>query len=84
MFPGYVTIFKDSDKFIHLYFYPGIDDNNDFYYRDLDLSNCQVKYNKIINTDGSKEYIFENKNIIRIICKLIDNKGGLHLKELNI
>lgn len=84
MFPGYVTIFKDSDKFIHLYFYPGIDDNNAFYYRDLDLSNCKVNYKQINNVDGSKEYIFENKNIIRIICKLIDNKGTLHLKELVI
>jgi len=45
MFPGYVTIYKDKDEFIHLYFYPGLDINENFYYRDLDLSNCQIKYN---------------------------------------
>ena len=84
MFPGYVTMFKDKDKFIHLYFYPGLDNINNFYYRDLDLSNCQVEYSESINEDGSKEYIFENKNIIRIVCKLIDNKGKLHIKELTM
>ncbi len=82
MFPGYVTIFKDDQKFIHLYFFPGIDENNNFYYRDLDLSNCKVKYKKIVNKDNSKEYIFEKKNIIKITCKLIDNKNKLHIKEL--
>jgi len=84
MFPGYVTIFKDEDNFIHLYFYPGLDEKNNYYYKDLDLSNCKVQYSEIINKDKSKEYIFENKNIIRITCKLIDNHGNLHLKELNI
>jgi hypothetical protein len=84
MFPGYVTIFRDKDKFIHLYFYPGIDESNNFYYRDLDLSNCKVKYNETVNEDSSKEYVFENKNIIKIVCKLIDNKGILHLKELTL
>lgn len=31
-----------------------------------------------------KEYVFENKNIVKIVCKLIDNKGKLHIKELTI
>lgn len=84
MFPGYVTMFKDEQKFIHLYFFPGLDNEDNFYYRDLDLSNCQVKYSESINEDGSKEYIFENKNIVKIVCKLIDNRGKLHVKELTI
>jgi hypothetical protein len=84
MFPGYVTTFKDKDNFIHLYFYPGLTDNNGFFYRDLDLSNCKVEYTESINKDGSKEYIFKNKNIVRIVCKLIDNIGKLHIKELLI
>lgn len=84
MFPGYVTMFKDEHELIHLYFFPGIDDDGKYYYRDLDLSNCQVKYSESINEDGSKEYIFENKNIVKIVCKLIDNRGKLHMKELRI
>lgn len=84
MFPGYVTIYKDIDEFIHLYFYPGIDNEGEFYYRDLDLTGCNVEYREIINDDNSKEYIFINKKIIRVICKLIDKFGKLHLKELTI
>ena len=84
IFPGYITLFKDSEGFIHLYFFPGIDDNETFYYKDLDLSKCNVKYSETINDDSSKEYIFENKNIIKIVCKLIDNLGNLHVKELTI
>ena len=84
MFPGYVTIFKVNEQFIHLYFYPGIDDNDNFYYRDLDLNNCNINYTKNVNEDGSKEYIFENKKILKIVCKLIDFNGVLHIKELKI
>jgi len=84
MFPGYVTMFRDDEGLIHLYFYPGIDESNNLYYRDLDLSNCQVKYTETINEDASKEYVFENKNIIKIVCRLIDNQGKLHTKELTL
>lgn len=84
MFPGYVTIFKDNEQFIHLYFYPGIDENDNFYYRDLDLSNCNINFTKNVNNDGSTEYVFENQKILKIVCKLIDNNGNLHVKELKI
>ena len=55
MFPGYVTMFKDKDEFVHLYFYPGLDNFNNFYYRDLDLTNCQVGYNETDNEDELDE-----------------------------
>ena len=84
MFPGYVTMFKDKENFIHLYFYQGIDENGEYYYKDLDLTNSKIEYTEIINDDNSKEYVFTNKNIIKITCKLIDNKGNLHIKELSI
>lgn len=84
MFPGYVSFFKDIDGFIHLYFFPGIDDKNDLFFRDLDLSNVKMNYKEIKNIDESKEYIFENKNIKKITCKLLDNSGNLHIRELTI
>lgn len=84
MFPGYAVIFKDDDSFIHLYFFPGLDENDNFYYRDLDLSSSNVKYEKITMSDGASEYIFENKNIVKIVCRLIDNNGKLHIKELTL
>lgn len=84
MFPGYVSIFKDTNDFIHLYFFPGIDDENNLFYRDLDLSNIEIRYKEIKNPDESKEYIFENKHITKIVCNLIDNSGNLHIKELTL
>lgn len=84
IFPGYVTMFKDSDGFIHLYFFPGIDDNESLYYRDLDLSNCHMVYKEIDYKDSAKEFIFENKKIVKILCKLVDNNSNLHNKELTL
>ena len=28
MFPGFVTIYKDKENHVHLYFFPGIDEND--------------------------------------------------------
>lgn len=82
MFPGFVTIFKDNKHHIHLYFFPGIDENDKSFYRDLDLSKCGCTYTEQETNDFGKEFIFENKRILKIVCKLIDNKGNTHLKEL--
>lgn len=82
MFPGFVTIFKDKDKNIHLYFFPGIDEDDKPFYRDLDLSKCGCTYTEHETFGLGKEFIFENKRICKIVCKLIDNKGNTHLKEL--
>ena len=84
MFPGYVTTFKDEEGFVHLYFYPVVDNEDNLFYRDLNLSNCKIPYEKIENEDNSKEYIFKHKNIAKIVCKLVDNKGKMHIKELII
>ena len=39
MIPGFVSAYKDNDKFVHLYFFPGIDEQNMPIYKDIDLSN---------------------------------------------
>jgi len=78
MLPGFITLFKDKYGTVHLYFYKGLTDTNVFYYNDLDLSSLKkygYKY-KLINYDGySKEFIFDNKNIRGMTCKLITYKG---------
>ena len=86
IFPGYITLFKDSEGFIHLYFFPGIDDNETFYYKDLDLSKCNVKYSETINDDSSKEYIFDNKkqfrrNILEYSEKMLSLQSVMKLKR---
>ena len=84
LFPGFVTIYKDDNNKIHLYFYPGIDNFNQYYYNTLDLSDSKVKYKELHNTDGSSEFIFEAKNIIRITCKLISKYNDIEYKTLYI
>lgn len=82
MFPGFVTIYKDKKGFVHLYFFPGIDENDKHFYKDLDLSKCQCNYTEYETSDLGKEFIFENKRIFKIVCKLIDNQGQPYVVEL--
>ena len=84
MFPGYVTMYKDKNDFIHLYFFQGIDDNGNQFYRDLDLTQSNTEYTETIYSDNAVEYIFSNKRIIKITCKLIDNKNEQHIIELSL
>lgn len=70
MFPGFVSIYKDKDKFINLYFYPGYTDDNSEIYGPIELTN-EYEYIKTINDDNSIVYKFSNKKIKKIKCKLI-------------
>ena len=79
LIPGYITLFKDDDGFVHLYFYRGLLNNHRYYYNILNLSELErngYKFSTSSNKDGSYEYIFENKNIQSMRCKLVsyDNK----------
>ncbi len=82
MFPGFVTGYIDIEGYKHLYFFPGVDDNGDLIYRDLDLSNINFKYDKIDNIDKSSDYKFYNKNIIKITCNLVKNNESKDIKIL--
>lgn len=84
MFPGYVTMYKDNDGFICLYFFKGIDDNGNHIYRDIDLTSTNTDYQQNTFSDGAIEYIFTNKRIIRITCKLIDNNNNQDIFELTL
>ncbi len=82
MFPGFVTIYKDKENHVHLYFFPGIDENDKPFYRDLDLSKCSCTFTEQTTDDGGKDYVFDNPRIIKFVCKLIDNQGQSHVMEL--
>ena len=87
MLPGFITLFRPYDNFVHLYFYKGLTDDNTFYYNDLDLSAIEKNgYTyKIITYDSfTKEYIFDNKNITGMTCKLISFNGKEEVKKLKI
>lgn len=87
MIPGFITLFKDNIEKIHLYFFKGLTDDNKFYYNDLNLSALDKNgytYSIINYNDNSKEYIFNNKNIKSMTCKLISYNGKEEIKILKI
>jgi len=83
MIPGFVTIYTDKDNYKHLYFYPGVDDNDEPIYRNIELPNCQLKYDKNINADLSIDYKFYDSNIIRITCNLVKLNDETDVNILN-
>ena len=84
MLPGYITLYKDDDGFIHLYFFQGLTDDNRTYYNKLDLPNDKYKYKVIVNNDNSSEYIFENKRIKSMSCNLVSYNNKILNKILTI
>lgn len=74
MFPGFATIYKDNDNFIHLYFFNGIDDDFTNIYRNLDLSELLTEYKETHMNDGAIDYIFTNKTIKRITVNMVHDK----------
>ncbi len=83
MIPGFVTIYIDKDDYKHLYFYPGIDNDGENIYHPIDWSDYSFKIDITNNEDGSIDYKFYDKSIIRITCKLIDNKDNKKVEVLN-
>lgn len=77
MFNGFVTTYKDTNGFIHLYFFPGIDDDGSIIYRKIDLSNAKIAFDEKILEDGSSDFRFINKTITSISCNLVNNKTGI-------
>ena len=71
MLPGFITLFKDEEGFVHLYFFQGLTDEERPYYNKLNLQNDKYKYKVIEHKDNSVEYIFENKRIKSMTCNLV-------------
>lgn len=84
IFPGFVTLYKDSKNLVHLYFYPGIDNFNQYYYNKLDLSESHIQYQEIKYKDGAYEYIFKANNIIKVTCKLISKYNDIEYKTFQL
>ena len=58
MIPGFVTIYIDKDNYKHLYFYPGLSDDEEPIYRNIELPNCQLKYDRIIKKSCPLKLLF--------------------------
>lgn len=82
MFPDFVNVFRDTNNKVHLFFFPGLNDNSENIWKSLDLSKTGVKYDKIDYSDGAEEFIFEREDISKIVCKLVNDNGNLKTIEL--
>jgi len=80
--PGFVAMYKDDAEYIHLYFFPGVN-NNTTIYNSIDLSDIHIQYDETKYDDGAIDYKFYNKNIYKIYCKLIETGSNKeHFKTL--
>lgn len=84
MIKGFVSTYKDEDDFVHLYFFPGIDDDDNKIYNDIDLSNCGVDFVEEKFNDNACDFRFVTKNIIKITCKLVKQDGNIDYNVLYI
>jgi len=82
MIPGFVTNYIDKEQYKHLYFFPGLDDNEKTIYNVIDLSHYTGKYDMLKNIDGSIDYKFYDKHISKIICKLVNKNNHRIIEEL--
>ena len=78
MFKEFATVYRDNNNKIHLYVFPGIDNNGKQLYRNMDLNNINAEYKFTKNEDKSYDFVFENKNITKLTCTMI------HVKTNNI
>lgn len=76
-------MYKDKEDYVHLFFYPGLDNHNEVIYNEIELSD-KLLFNKTIFSDNSIDYQFNDKQIIKIICKLKDKSNKESIRELNI
>lgn len=83
MIPGFISNYIDEDNYRHLYFFNGIDDNGDTIYNNIDLSIYDNEYEFVENIDGSIDYKFFDKNIIKITCKLVKQDNTFDTVILN-
>lgn len=80
MLPGFVTAYRDSENFVHLYFYQGLKDNKPIY-ANIDLSKIGQKYSSERHSDNSVDFKFFEKRIIKLNCKLIFEDSGEEIYE---
>ena len=74
MLPSFITTYKDNKQHIHLYFYPGMNDDGTYIYETVKLDNVKIKYTEEKHIDGSIDFKFFSNTIVRFHCKLINHK----------
>lgn len=76
MFPGFVSLYKNIDKKVSLYFFPGLTDEGKPIYMALDLTALNYDYTFTKLDDNAVVYTFNDININKVTAKLVDRKTG--------
>lgn len=84
MFPGFVTVYRDKSNYIHLFFFPGLKEDGSFVYHDLNIDRIKLKYTLVKNKDDSLEFIFRNKNIKKVICRLVKSNNDIDYETISL
>lgn len=75
MFPEFVSLYKDENNNVHLYVFPGIDNNSKQIYKNIDLNRVGAEYKFTKNKDKSMDFIILG-NVKTIKCTMINIKTG--------
>ena len=75
MFPEFASVYRDKNQKVHLYVFPGIDDDGKQLYKNIDLNNIKLDYKYIKNSDKSYDFVFE-KNLKSLSCSMVNIKTG--------
>ncbi len=81
MFPGFVNTYKDKNNNVHLYFFPGIDENGNSIYNKIDMKDVMSTYTMTDNSDGSSDICFYNDKIIKVNVKLIKTSDSTPINK---
>lgn len=76
MFPGFISLQKNEDKKVSLYFFPGLTDEGKPIYMALDLTALNYDYTFTKLDDNAVVYTFNDTNINKVTAKLVDRKTG--------
>lgn len=76
-FPGFVNAYRDDEGYAHIYFFAGINEDGTPIYNDDISINDKFTHKDTRNEDGSIDIKFDDKNVVRIHCKLITIKNSI-------
>lgn len=84
MIEEFVTVYRDCNNKVHLFFFPGIDESNSQICKNLDLSKTGLSFEHFVYSDNAEEFIFDREDISKVTCRLVDNDNNIKTIELSI
>lgn len=77
MFPGFVSLYKNNEGKICLYYFPGLTDDLKPIYMPLDMSTIKQDFTFVKNSDNSVIYTFTDNTITTVTASMRNKKTGI-------